>query len=506
VLKDIKGPSEYPAIDFLKTLYRLIRTARIYDDNNQLIRDSLAQFKDCLLETTRVENLNIDLWRGRFYLGGEKVLYTRENAGILNEIVEYFSGREIGGLQCFMTSSKVPSEEILQFIRLLDASAGQENPFDWLEQELNSQGLAWIEILRQKEDVQKEAEKNPAKRRRERAGKAYAHALTTIQEVEKNAGSVVGVRKVRRLAQTLVDLVREENSLVLGMSTIKQFDDYTYTHSVNVSLLAIALGRHIGLSKVALEQLCVRALFHDLGKVGIPRKILHKEGKLTNEEWQAMREHPLVGVRKILRMNTDKAMRSKIIQGPFEHHLNNDLTGYPKTHFTKKLSLMGKILRIADVYEALTADRIYRPRSFTPDEALRKMWSEIGKSFDPILLKSFIFMMGIYPVGSLVELNDGRTALVVDYPEGSPKDMPVIQILTENERGEMTRGEIISLAARLTGGMTKNRSPRLRIVKGIHPSRLGVQVAHYFLEEKKETAPAELNFSGTYSSMSQAVP
>ena len=122
-------------------------------------------------------------------------------------------------------------------------------------------------------------------------------------------------------------------------------------------------------------------------------------------------------------------MRSKIILGPFEHHLNPDMTGYPKTHFMKKLSLMGKILRIADVYEALTASRAYRPRSFTPDEALRKMWSEVGKSFDPILLKSFISMMGIYPVGSLVELNDGRTALVMGYPDESPKDMPTVQIL-----------------------------------------------------------------------------
>jgi HD-GYP domain-containing protein (c-di-GMP phosphodiesterase class II) len=506
VLKDDKKPSGTPAIDFLKTLYHLSQTARIYDDNNQLIKDSLKKFKDCLLETTREENLNINLWRGRFYLSGEKVLYNRENAGLLNELVDYFSERQIGGLQCLMISEKASSEELMQFIRLLDASVGQENPFDWLDQNLSAKRLVWIEIFRQKEDQPKEAEKDPAKRRRERARKAYAHALTTIQEIEKVSGSVVGMRKARRLAQTIVDLVREEKSLVLGMSTIKQFDDYTYTHSVNVSLLATALGRHIGLSKVTLEQLCVRALFHDLGKLEISRKILHKEGKLNHEEWQSLQNHPLIGVRKILRMNASKAMRSKIIQGPFEHHLNNDLTGYPKIHFTKKLSLMGKILRIADVYEALTADRVYRPRSFTPDGALRKMWGEIGKYFDPILLKSFISMMGLYPVGSLVELNDGRTALVIDYPEGSPKDMPVIQILMENDQGGLTRGETISLAARLTSEMKDAKSPRLRIVKSIHPSHLGIQVAHFFVEEQKETAPPEFSSAGSYSSMSQAVP
>ena len=142
-----------------------------------------------------------------------------------------------------------------------------------------------------------------------------------------------------------------------------------------------------------------------MGKVGVSKKVLLKRGELSEEEWKSMRGHPLLGVRKILKLNTNKAMRSKIILGPFEHHLNPDMTGYPKTHFMKNLSLMGKILRIADVYEALTASRAYRPRSFTPDEALRMMWSEVGKSFDPILLKSFITMMGIYPVGSFVELN-----------------------------------------------------------------------------------------------------
>jgi HD-GYP domain-containing protein (c-di-GMP phosphodiesterase class II) len=504
VPKENKTPSENSAIDFMRSLYLLIQTAKVYEDNNQLIKDALGQFKNILGEMTREENLSIQLWRGRFYVGGEKLLYKRENVGIINEMTEYFSQRGIGGLQYFAASREAPPEDLMHVVRLLDASAGQKNPVDWLVQKFSGQGLGWIEITQQKEDDRKDEEKDPGRKRRERAKKAYSHALNALHEVtEKTSRGLVGVRKARRLAQTIVDLVREDKSLILGLSTIKQFDDYTYTHSINVSLLATALGRQIGLSKVALEQLCVRALFHDLGKVEIPTTILHKEGKLSAEEWQTMQNHPVVGVRKILRISANKAMRSKIIQGPFEHHLNNDLTGYPKTHFIKRVSLMGKILRIADVYEALTAERVYRPRSFTPDEALRKMWSEAGKSFDPILLKCFISMMGIYPVGSLVELNDSRTALVIEYPEGSPKDMPIVQILVEDGAGGRTRGETISLAAPLRGA---GKSPRLKIVKGIHPSSLGIQVAHFFVEEKKETVPLGFPASASYSSISQTVP
>jgi HD-GYP domain-containing protein (c-di-GMP phosphodiesterase class II) len=234
------------------------------------------------------------------------------------------------------------------------------------------------------------------------------------------------------------------------------------------------------LSKVSLEHLCVGGLFHDLGKVKISKKVLLKADKLDDEEWKEMRNHPLQGVRKILKLNVNKVMRSKIILGPFEHHLNPDMTGYPKTHFMKTVSLMGKILRIADVYEALTADRAYRPRAFTPDEALRKMWSEVGKSFDPILLKNFITMMGIFPVGSLVELNDGQIALVLDYPDESARDKPVIQILSDDGEGGLTRGEKVSLSDQTM----RDGFSRLKIVRGLQSSQLGVQAAPFFLEEK----------------------
>jgi HD-GYP domain-containing protein (c-di-GMP phosphodiesterase class II) len=465
--------AEHPGTVFLKGLYHLIQTAKIYDDNNQLIKEGLAKFKDILDEMTGVEDLKIKIWRGRFHIGGEKLPIRRETISIINEMIEYFSLRELGGVQFSMTSRKVSSENLMKLVRLLDVSVKHNSPFTWLDQNLRGQGLSWVQILKEQEGDLK---------RQERAQKTYLYALSSIKEVaDKSSQGITGVRKARRLAQTIVDLVREDQSLILGLATIKAYDDYTYSHSVNVSLLATCLGRYIGLSKIALEHLCVCGLFHDLGKVGISKKVLLKKGELSPEEWKSMRIHPLLGVRQILKLNVDNAMRSKIILGPFEHHLNPDLTGYPITHFMKNLSLMGKILRIADVYEALTAIRAYRPRSFTPDEALRKMWSDVGKSFDPILLKSFISMMGVYPIGSLVELNDGRTALVKDYPDESQKDRPKVQILMDDGEGGRTPGETVSLS----DPIVKERFPRLKIVRGLQPSQLGVQVGNFFLEEKE---------------------
>lgn len=466
---------EDPGITFLKALYHLIQTAKIYNDNNQLIKECLEKFKYILGEMTRAEDLQMQIWRGRFHIGGEKLPVRRETVSIINEMIEYLSGRGLGGFQFFMNSRKVSDENLLKFIRLLDLSAKQEDPFGWLDQRLQGQVLSWVEVFKEQDNDLKDGDL----KRRHRGKKAYGYALASIKEVaDRTSQGLTGFRKSRRLAQTIVDLVREDQSLVLGLATIKAYDDYTYTHSVNVSLLATCLGRHIGMSKVALEYLCLCGLFHDLGKVGISKKVLLKRGELSAEEWKSMQGHPLLGVRKILKLKANKAMRSKIILGPFEHHLNPDMTGYPKTHFMKNLSLMGKILRIADVYEALTANRAYRPRPFTPDEALRKMWSEIGTSFDPILLKSFITMMGIYPVGSVVELNDGRIALVIGYPDESPKDLPTVQILSNDGEGGLTRGDTIFLSDRVM----KDTFTPLKVVRGILPSQLGVPDAHFFLE------------------------
>jgi putative nucleotidyltransferase with HDIG domain len=331
-----------------------------------------------------------------------------------------------------------------------------------------------VETVRKQEETPRDLEVQ----RRERARKAYFNALAAVREVaEKASKGVAGVRKTRRLAQSIVDLVREDKSLLLGLATIRDYDDYTYTHSVNVALLATCLGRYIGLSNTSLEYLTVCALFHDLGKVGVSKSILLKQGELSDSEWMVMKSHPLIGVRKILRLHAPQTLRSRIILGPFEHHLNPDLSGYPKTRFMKKQSLLGRILKIADVYEALTSERVYRPRSFTPDEALRRMWKEKGRSFDPLLLKSFVNMMGIYPVGSLVELDTGEVAVVMDYPEGSGPELPMVLVLVEDGKGGLAPGDLVNLAAR------DDTPSQKRIVRGVHPSRYGIEPSRFFLQE-----------------------
>ena len=467
--------------DFLKALYHMISTARNYQDNNQLIRNSVRSFRSLLHDITAGGDISLLLWRSRFYLGGEKLPYRREATGIVNSMDEYFARRGIESLNFLESSRNALPDNLLTFTRLFNEAERYDNPHQWLEQKLLEKGCPWIQIFKKQDDDGKDYSESLEEKRFKKARNTYYHAVETVKDVAQKASKgMVGVRRSRRLAQNIVELIQEDESLMIGLTTIKEFDDYTYAHSVNVSLLATCLGMHIGLSDVSLEHLSICALFHDLGKVGVSKDILLKKGKLTDGEWDQMKTHPLIGVRKILMLNASASLRSRIILGPFEHHLNLDMTGYPRTLFVTHLSLMGKILRIADVYEALTAERNYRPMAYTPDQALKKMWGEAGTSFDIILLKRFIKMMGIYPIGSVVELNDGSFCLVMDYPDEAERKLPLVLRLVDDGNGSWKRGEMMYLADQIN----KDSADRLNIVRGIPPAKLRVNPAEFFLHLK----------------------
>ena len=467
--------------DFLRAFYHMVNTVRMYQDNNQLVQNSVNLFKNMLNELTVSGDISLLLYRSRFHLAGEKLPYRRNAAFVVYNMMEFFSKRGVGSVNFSKLSHEALPENIIAFARLFIDSIRHKNSLEWLEQKLQEQDFSWVQILpRQNEDEVLDND-NLEEKKYEKARKNYFLAIEAVKEVaNKVSQGMVGVRKTRRLAQNIVDMVQVDSALMIGLATLKNYDDYTYAHSVNVALLATCLGRHIELSDITLEHLTICGLFHDLGKVDVPKEILFKHGALTNGEWDLIKAHPVTGVRKILMLNANPSLRSRIILGPFEHHMNVDMTGYPRTMFTDNLSLIGKILRITDVYEAMTNERVYRPRSFRPDEVLKKMWEEAGKSFDTILLKRFIHMMGIYPIGSLVELSDGNIGLVMDYPDEAERSLPLILLLVDDGNGNWQRGEMVYLADQ----NIKDGSGSINIVRSISPAKRRINPAEFFLHIK----------------------
>jgi len=459
----------------LQNLYRLIQAVRIHQDNNQLVKVCVERFQETIARLKLESELKLWISEGRFFVQTERLHYRKELVRIIHAMLDFLNRRSLQGV-CFSPQvSEAPLEEIVAFVRILIQSVEKAAPGSWLEKQMEVARWPWLQILKGLE-FQRGSDKDL----REKARNTYFHALTSVKDVVQRVSvqGHAGIRKAKRMVQNMVDCLSQDESLFLCLSTIKDYDDYTYSHSVNVAVLSLCLGSRIGFSRTSLEHLGICGLFHDLGKVEVPHEILSKPGHLTEEEWQQMQNHPMSSVRQILRLHASHDLKSKIILAPFEHHIKFDLSGYPHVLFKSKVSLFGRILQIADVYDAITSPRAYRSSYLSPDQAIGFMMKGAGKDFDPVLLKVFAIMMGTYPVGSLLELDTGEMGIVADYPMESGGHLPRIVLLQKEGEGSYKRGETIDLSEKdpQTGSLRRN------VVKSLNAATRGIQPASFLLQ------------------------
>ena len=460
----------------LRAFHKLIQTARIHQGSNQLLIKCIHDFYRALtLCWAEEDRLAIKLSRGRFIIQDEKLRYQNENLNLVKEMYQYFEERNLSGLLFHAPVRKLSANNILNLVHLLNVAVDKENPLDWLTQKIGTGSLDWVEILQ----PPKSSTDKKATDRRAMARKTYTHALVSVKEVAEkiNSERKAGVRKLKRIAQNMVDILSEDESVMLGISTMRNYDDYTYTHSVNVAILSLCLGKRIGLSRLSMSHLAICGLLHDLGKLNVPRVILNKPGKLTDQESKEMEKHPIKSVSQIVKMNAPEDLKAKILLPPFEHHMKYDLSGYPRVQFKQSVSLFGRIITITDVFDALTSPRVYRPEAISPNVALEIMLKESGKDFDPILLKVFINMLGVYPVGTMVKLDTGELGLVVENDSNGDLTRPWIVLLDRNGGNHYKKGNTVSLTARHPDTGTYERN----IVNTCHPSRMGIQPSEFII-------------------------
>lgn len=483
---------------FLLALHMLINSARIHQDNNRVLLSSVEQFvaivRQLLEEDDEVALLTS---AGRFYLQQEKLVYRPNIAGIVSTMLDFFDQRKLNGLRFFPAILETPAADIAAFARILIKAEAQADPGLWLETELSESRFSWVEPVPASDESLREVaaeaahpeqegeepgEKVPTREqgKKEQAVLTYGYAVLSLQEIAQkvSANRKSGIKKALRMVHKMIDMVTEDSNVLLGLSTIRDYDDYTYTHSMNVAILSLCLGQRIGLSKKLLETLTLSALFHDLGKIDVPKNILNKPGKLTDLEFKEMKNHSLYSVRRILLLKTSPQKKAEMLLGPFEHHLKYDLSGYPRTPRNKPLSLFGRIIAIADVFDAITAPRVYRPFAISPDRSLSMMQEGSGKDFDPILLKVFINMIGVYPIGTVLHFEGGDMGLVAKYSGESGKDRDLwVQLLIPQQNGKFTKGELINLGPFDKAGKKFNRT----ITGSTHPATYNIQPADFLL-------------------------
>lgn len=235
--------------------------------------------------------------------------------------------------------------------------------------------------------------------------------------------------EIRSTAISIVESILLNRSTMVHLTDIRTYDDYTFGHSVNVSILSVFTGAGLGFNRKQLEELAVGGLLHDLGKIAIPREILNKPGKLTDAEMNIMREHSLTGFEILRKQNPDIPLLAAHIA--FQHHERFDGSGYPRGLAGENIHPYARIAAIADVYDALVSDRPYR-RGMLPHEACDILMASAGRHFDTDFLREFSRHVAFYPIGSFVSLNSGEIGIVVHVPPEMPM-RPTVRLLTNNK-------------------------------------------------------------------------
>ena len=468
--------------EFLHNFYSLSQTARIHGDNHTLVIDGIEKFSESIKICLENESLTFKISNDQLYVDDEKLPYNRTTKNLFDNIINFFHTRGLEGVRLLEAVKHASAKEILAFMRLLDNSSQKPEPLTWLTNGLAAEKIQWVELIKKSERPQDDREssyKDKAERR-ERARKDYTCAKASIEEVAqkiKDKKSEVGIRKTVRVVQDMVTNLIEDDEVYSAISTLRVFDDYTFTHSVNVAMLSLCIGRRINLSRHTLVSLGICALFHDLGKIEIPNEVLHKKDKLDDSELKMIEAHSLNSARLLLKLKASSESKARILVPMFEHHLKYDLSGYPHADWKKPLTLFGKIISIADKYDTLTSSRAYRKSVLSPDRALGYMFERSGKDFDPYLIKIFINILGIYPVGTLLRLDTDELALVVSSPSSDFSKKPLVCVLEKGNDGSYNKKEIINLDERDTETGNYVRE----IIETYHPANLGIQpVQHIF--------------------------
>lgn len=249
-----------------------------------------------------------------------------------------------------------------------------------------------------------------------RARKVMGEATAIVRNVMSDArlGNQVQVEVVGQVVERMTDSILRNSDALLSLCRVKSKDDYTFLHSVSVGALLIAFCQHLEVDAETTRQAGIGGMLHDIGKVSVPDAILNKPGRLTDAEFKAMKDH-VAESRRILERTPDISLTALRVAS--EHHERYDGSGYLQGLKGEAISRIGQMAAICDVYDAITSDRVYH-RGLAATDALRKIFEWSRFHFNPDLAQVFLRCIGIYPVGTLVMLDSGRLAVVVDQHEG----------------------------------------------------------------------------------------
>jgi HD-GYP domain-containing protein (c-di-GMP phosphodiesterase class II) len=463
--------------EFLVTLYTALRSLKIYPLENPVVQkslDDLTNTAQAIIEREQEVELRV---AGEFiFVNSTRLRLDLDNYASFSHVLSVVRGAGVGLLRA---EAGVDKREWTAFLSLMMAVAQKDASVNKLFELTNRMRDATVTHIGVEPPIEADEAAEDEHARKEQAKRTYQRSVAVTKEVINSVrmGRTASVKKVKRAVQAIVDQVLADETSLVGLTTLRDYDDYTFVHSVNVCIFAVSLGRKIGLTKLQLYDLGMAALFHDIGKSRVPVEVLNKNGSLDDEEWRIMQAHPWLGVLTLFGLRGYGEIPYRSMIGAYEHHMKIDLTGYPKSIRPRRMSIFSKIIAVADGFDAATSRRAYQTTPIEPDQVLREMWENPRRGYEPVLVKAFINLIGIYPVGTMVILDSYELAVVAAAnPDLEAVHRPVVRVISDPSGTLIHPGFDVDLSQKDADG-NYVRS----IIKVTSPEKYGVRIADYFV-------------------------
>ncbi|NIM48006.1 MAG: HD domain-containing protein [Gemmatimonadales bacterium] len=462
--------------EFLSALYTSLRCLKLYPVENEQVQRALDRLESSAKNLYQIERaLELRVSHEFLYINSVRLRLSLENYAIFSHVRSTLRQCGVGTVG---VEENVGRREWQVFLSQLLAFSPREAVPDLsgLWHKMAEGGVTNIVLKPPPEYEEPFGDSDAAK---DVAKRAYERGVAVTKELINGVrmGRTASAKRIKRAVQNIVDQVLRNEISLLGLTTIRGYDEQIFTHSVNVCIFSVSIGKRIGLTKLQLYDLGMAALLHDFGKSRVPLNILNSEAPLTDAQLATLQSHPWLGVLALFGLRGHGEVPYRAMIASYEHHLKTDLSGYPETIEPRQLSIFSKIVAVANGYDAPASRPHSEAAPIQSDEVLREMWTDKSLGYDPTIVKALINLLGIYPAGTCVILDSYEIGVVQGAnPDQNQLNRPLVRIVCTPDGGRPDPAPVVNLATTDEAGHYERS-----IIKVTDGSRYGINPAEYLI-------------------------
>ena len=428
--------------------YIMLRMCQVYSPDNDNFKHQLDKFHDLLIYGFEiVDSITLHISESNLFLNDVRLKMGLDGHLATRYIQETFEKLHVAGFRFENGILHSTLSTLFEALSDLDATDDIDQPTE-LGKKISETDIPFFGLVPQPTSFSSRSKPKTITEKRKLAKKNYFAAINAVGEITAQVSSkkLVNISKIKRIVHLLVDQILEDETYLMELTILNHLDHQGFAHSVNVCIYAVSVGSRLSFTRPELAELGFAAMVHDIGELEIPDELLGKQGELDATHREHTQEHPLHGVELLVGLMPIDRYAARAMLVAFEHHKNIDGSGYPYIERDTEINLHSQIVAICDYFDKLTGREGRQNREIRFDEVVMEMLKYSGTKFDPLLLKIFINVIGIYPTGTLLLLDTEELAVVIS---NNPEDIfrPRLRVIA-NRNGLFPKPIVVELTAR----------------------------------------------------------